>query len=118
MNTLAHKRLNQGLRAARVRSHIIGSAVRPRLSVHISNRHLLAQLINDEAHTTIAYVSTVGAKTASGTMTERAAWVGTEIAKQAKAAKVNQVVFDRGSHIYHGRVKALADAARAAGLEF
>lgn len=118
MDKLAHKLQNRGLRARRVRAKVSGTAERPRLSVNVSNRHVIAQLIDDVAQKTIAYVTTVGAKTASGTMTERAEWVGTEIAKKAKTAKINSVVFDRGSRLYHGRVQALADAARKAGLEF
>ena len=70
---------------------------------------------SDDTH---EHVSTVGAKAGKGSMTERAAWVGEQVAKKAIAAKVKTVVFDRGSHIYHGRVAALADAARNAGLEF
>ena len=118
MNNLAHKLQNRLLRKGRVRARISGSAARPRLSVFVSNRHITAQLIDDETHATLAYVSTANSKSAKGTMTERAAWVGTEIAKQAKAKKVKSIVFDRGSRIYHGRVQALADAARNAGLEF
>lgn len=118
MDKLAHKLQNRGLRAARVRAKVSGTAERPRLSVHISNRHIIAQLIDDSARKTIAYVSTVGIKAATGTMIERAEWVGIEIAKKAKAAKVNTVVFDRSSRLYHGRVQALADAARKTGLEF
>ena len=118
MNKLAHKLQNAAQRARRVRAKVSGSTERPRLSVRISNRHISAQLIDDSKHSTIAYASTVGAKAATGTMTEKAAWVGTEIAKKAKAAKVTAVVYDRGSHLYHGRVQALADAARKAGLEF
>lgn len=118
MNKLAHKVQNRLLRKSRVRARVSGEATRPRLSVFISNKHITAQLIDDEGGKTLAYVSTVGAKAAKGSMTERAAWVGEEIAKKAKAAKVKAVVFDRGSRIYHGRVKALADAARNAGLEF
>ena len=117
MNSLAHKLHNRLLRARRVRSIIEGSAERPRLSVHVSNSHITAQIVNDTERRTIAYVSTIGSKT-GGTMTEKAAWVGTEIAKKAKTAKVKQVVFDRGSKLYHGRIKALADAARSGGLEF
>ena len=64
------------------------------------------------------YASTVGKKSIGNTMTEKAAWVGAEIGKKAKAAKVKKVVFDRGSKLYHGRVAALAEAARKAGLEF
>ena len=118
MDKLAHKLQNRGLRARRVRAKVSGTTERPRLSVNISNRHIIAQLIDDSTHKTVAYVSTVGTKSATGTMTERATWVGTEIAKKAKAAKISAVVFDRGSRLYHGRMQALADAARKAGLEF
>ena len=118
MNKLAHKLHNLALRKNRVRATISGSAARPRLSVHISNRHITAQLIDDNAHKTLVYISTVGKKGATGNLTERATWVGTEVAKKAKTAKISQVVFDRNGRIYHGRVKALADAARNAGLEF
>jgi large subunit ribosomal protein L18 len=118
MDKLAHKLQNRVLRARRVRAKVSGSTERPRLSVHVSNRHITAQLIDDTTHSTIAYISTVGSKAAKGTMTERAAWVGEEIAKKAKAAKVKAIVFDRGSRLYHGRVQALADAVRNAGLEF
>ena len=118
MNKLAHKLLNRALRKNRVRATVSGTTERPRLSVRISNRHITAQVIDDTTHKTVAYVSTVGTKTAKGTMTERAEWVGTEIAKKAKAGKVTAVVFDRGAHVYHGRIKALADSARKAGLEF
>jgi len=118
MDKLAHKLQNRLLRKGRVRARVTGTAARPRLSVFVSNKHITAQLIDDEAHKTVAYISTVGAKAAKGSMTERATWVGEEIAKKAKSAKVKTVVFDRGSRIYHGRVKALADAARNAGLEF
>lgn len=118
MNNLAHKLLNRRLRKNRVRAIVSGVTERPRLSVTISNRHITAQVIDDSKHKTVVYISTVGAKAAKGSMIERAEWVGTEIAKKAKAAKVGSVVFDRGSRIYHGRVQALADAARKAGLEF
>ncbi|HKR81821.1 MAG TPA: 50S ribosomal protein L18 [Candidatus Saccharimonadales bacterium] len=118
MNKLAHKLHNLALRKNRVRSTIFGTATRPRLSVHISNRHITAQLIDDDAHKTLVYISTVGKKAAAGTLTERATWVGAEVAKKAKTAKITAVVFDRNGRIYHGRVKALADAARNAGLEF
>jgi len=113
-----HKLHNRFQRAHRVRATVYGTAERPRLSVHISNLHVTAQLVDDDAKVTLAYATTIGAKTASGTLTEKAAWVGTEIAKKAKAKKVTRVVFDRGAKLYHGRIKALADAARNAGLEF
>lgn len=118
MNNLAHKLLNRSLRKNRVRSVVSGTPERPRLSVNISNRHITAQIIDDTKGVTLAYVSTVGTKAAKGAMRDRAEWVGAEIAKKAKSAKVKSVVFDRGGHIYHGRVQALADAARKAGLEF
>jgi large subunit ribosomal protein L18 len=118
MDKVAHKLQNRLLRHRRIRAKISGTTERPRLSVRISNLHVTAQLIDDTKHETIAYISTVGKKAATGTMTERAAWVGAEIAKKAKTANITSVVFDRGGHLYHGRIKALAEAARAAGLEF
>ena len=107
-------------RRNRVRSRIHGTATIPRLSVHVSSRHILAQLINDDASTTLAYVTTVSAKipAQSKTMTDKATWVGEQIADAAKHAKISQVVFDRGERAYHGRVQALADAARKNGLKF
>jgi len=104
-------------RAGRVRSIVRGTEQRPRLSVNVSARHISAQVIDDTTHRTLAAATTIGSKQ-TGTMTEKAAWVGGEIAKKAKAAKVKAVAFDRGSKLYHGRVKALADAAREQGLEF
>lgn len=119
MNRLALKAKNLALRKHRIRAVVSGTTERPRLSVHISARHVSAQIIDDTKHATVAAVSTVGSKAAStGTLSEKAAWVGAEIAVKAKAAKVSQVVFDRSGRQYHGRVKALADAAREKGLEF
>ena len=118
MNSLATKLKNSLQRKSRIRSKVSGTAERPRLSVFISARHVSAQLIDDTAHKTLAAVSTIGSKAAKGTLTEKAAWVGAEIAAKAKAAKVSQVVFDRGGRQYHGRVEALANAAREKGLEF
>ena len=118
MNNLATKLKNRLQRKNRIRSTVSGTADRPRLSVFISSRHISAQLIDDTAHKTLAAVSTIGSKAAKGTLTEKAAWVGAEIAAKAKAAKVSQVVFDRGGRQYHGRVEALANAAREKGLEF
>lgn len=118
MNRQVHTNHIRAQRKHRVRATVIGTAERPRLSVFISNRHIIAQVIDDGAGKTLASATTVGSKTTKGTMTEQAAIIGAEIAKAAKAAKVSQVVFDRGSKLYHGRVAALADAARKSGLEF
>lgn len=111
------KLLNRQLRKNRVRAKISGTAERPRLSVTISNTHVSAQLIDDTKQHTVAYATTVGTK-AKGTMTEKAAQVGVDIAKKAKKAKINAVVFDRNGRQYAGRLKALAEAARKEGLEF
>ena len=105
-------------RRLRVRSVITGSAERPRLSVSISNRHITAQLIDDSSQKTLVYVSTVCKKNVNEPMTKQAAELGLELSKKAKTAKITKVVFDRGSRLYHGRIKALADAAREGGLEF
>lgn len=108
-------RLNR--RRARVRSTVSGTAERPRLSVKITLAHITAQLIDDTKGITLAAVSTVGADV-KGTMTEKAVWVGTHVAEKAKTKKIKKVVFDRNGRIYHGRLHALAEAARQAGLEF
>ncbi len=103
----------------RVRSRISGTALRPRLSVSITNINVTAQLIDDESSKSLLYVSTVGNKTiAKKSMSDKAGWVGTELAKQANSKKVSSVVFDRGWRTYHGRVKKLAEAARKGGLKF
>ncbi len=104
-------------RRARVRSRISGTAMRPRLSVHVTNRHITAQLVDDVKGVTLGYVTTVKASV-KGTMTERAVTVGQQIADVAKKHKIKTVVFDRAGRLYHGRIHALAEAARAAGLEF
>ena len=104
-------------RANRTRAKIHGTADRPRLTVNISNKHVSAQIINDDKGVTLVAASTVGSKL-TGTKTELAAKIGAEIAKKAKKAKISKVVFDRGSLAYAGRMSALADAARKEGLEF
>lgn len=108
---------NKMLRKARVRSKVVGTKERPRLSVFISNMHVSAQIINDETGKTLVSATTVGKKT-TGTTTEKAAVIGKEIATKAKKAKINKVVFDRNGRAYAGRLKALAEAAREEGLEF
>jgi large subunit ribosomal protein L18 len=95
------------------------SGGRPRLSVHRSGRHIYAQIIDDAAGTTVASASTlVKGEKSIGANVAAAAKVGAEIAEKAKAAGITTVVFDRGGFLFHGRVKALADAAREGGLEF
>ena len=117
MSDKAKKIVNRASRMVRTRSNIHGTETRPRLTVNVSNMHVSAQIINDDTHTTIVAASTVGAKT-TGTLTEKAAGVGEAIAKAATSKKITAVVFDRGAKQYHGRIKALADAARKNGLEF
>lgn len=117
MSNLAKKLLNKSLRKGRVRAKISGTAERPRLTVTISNKHVSAQLVDDVKQHTLAASTTVGSKQ-TGTMTELAAFVGTDIAKKAKKLKVTTVVFDRNGRQYAGRLAALADAARKEGLEF
>ncbi len=109
--------MNKIFRAKRTRARIHGTGERPRLSVSFSNRHIIAQVIDDDKGVTLAYATTVGSKM-TGSMSEKAEKVGTEIAKKAKSAKVSRVVFDRGSKLYAGRMHALAEAARKEGLEF
>ncbi|RMF10509.1 MAG: 50S ribosomal protein L18 [Alphaproteobacteria bacterium] len=93
---------------------------RPRLSIHRSNKHIYAQIIDDEKRVTLAAASTQDAalRENSGANIEGAAAVGKLIAERSKAAGVKEVVFDRGGYLYHGRVRALAEAAREGGLEF
>jgi len=107
-------------RHRRVRKKVAGTSVRPRLAVSRSNRHMVAQVIDDRAGRTLAAASTLEADLRStggtGNATAAAA-VGRLVAERAKAAGVTAVVFDRGGYIYHGRIAAVADAAREAGLE-
>ena len=105
-------------RRRRVRTALRSKAGgRPRLSVHRTGRHIYAQIIDDQAGKTLAAASTLGAKS-SGANVDAAVQVGKDIAAAAKKAGVTAVVFDRGGFLFHGRVKALADAAREGGLEF
>ncbi len=106
----------------RMRNHIVGTAARPRLAVFRSNEHMYAQLIDDAAGNTILSASTVQkdvkAELEKTNDVAAAAYLGTVIGKKAVDAGIKEVVFDRGGFIYHGKVKALADAAREAGLLF
>jgi large subunit ribosomal protein L18 len=106
-------------RHRRVRGKVAGTAGRPRLVVSRSNRGIVAQLVDDATAQTIASASWLQvAKSFKGNKTAQAAEVGKLLAQKAKEAKIQTVVFDRGGYLYHGRVKALADAAREGGLTF
>jgi len=105
-------------RHRRVRSKLSGTADRPRLVVFRSNRGIEAQLVDDLEGKTIAAASWLQLKSFKGSKSEQAVEVGKLLAQRAKDAGVETVVFDRGGYLYHGRVKALADAAREGGLEF
>jgi large subunit ribosomal protein L18 len=108
-------------RRQRVRTSLRARAgARPRLSIHRSGRHIYAQVIDDEAGRTIAAASTLDKdlRGSAGATKDAAQTVGKRIAERASAAGVKAVVFDRGGFLFHGRVKALADAAREGGLEF
>ncbi|MDR0846671.1 MAG: 50S ribosomal protein L18 [Lactobacillales bacterium] len=105
-------------RHARVRSKISGTAECPRLNVYRSNSNIYAQVIDDVAGVTLASASTLDKEVKGSTKTEQAAAVGALVAKRAVSAKIEKVVFDRGGYLYHGRVAALAEAARENGLKF
>lgn len=119
----AHRKTRSGRRdrrRVRVRKKVHGTAQRPRLSVFRSNKHISAQVIDDETGRTLAAASTVekSLRSVATSNAQAAAQVGTLVAERARAAGVETVVLDRGGNRYHGRVAALADAARAAGLQF
>jgi large subunit ribosomal protein L18 len=107
-------------RHRRIRKKVRGDAQRPRLAVFRSNKHIVAQVIDDRAGKTLAAASTHEADLRSGATGNKdaATKVGQLVAERAKAAGVDKVVFDRGGYVFHGRIAAVADAAREAGLEF
>ena len=105
-------------RHERLRSKVKGSATCPRLSVYRSNAHIHCQVIDDEAGKTLVACSSLEMKLANGSNIDAAKQVGSELAKRCLEKKIENVVFDRGGYIYHGRVKAVAEAAREAGLKF
>ena len=108
------------VRHKRIRENLTGTSERPRLCVFRSNANIEAQIIDDTKQTTLVSASTLekDLEIKNGGNVEAAKVIGAEIAKRAKKAKINTVVFDRGGYLYHGRVKALAEAARENGLEF
>lgn len=112
---LARRRVHR-----RIRKKIAGTSERPRLAVHFSNTHVYAQVIDDDSGKTLISASTVekGSSKGASANGSRAAEIGKKIAEKAKSAKIEEVVFDRGGFVFHGKVKALADAAREGGLQF
>lgn len=122
MTKISNQRRTGRLRRhTRVRKKIHGTAERPRLSLYRSNKHLILQVIDDDRGVTIASATSVEAdvrKAGGGSTVSAATQLGRLVAERAKAAGVNKVVFDRGGYLYHGRVAAVAEAAREAGLEF
>jgi large subunit ribosomal protein L18 len=117
MDAARARRSGRLRRHARVRKRVSGTAERPRLAVFRSNRHIYAQLIDDAHGRTLAAAGSVGVAGA-GDKSATARRVGADLAARAKAAGITTVVFDRGGFRFHGRVKALADAAREGGLDF
>ena len=118
MSTLTVREARQR-RHRRVRGKVAGTAERPRLVVTRSNRGIVAQLVDDSNGRTVASASWMQvAKSFKGNKSAQATEVGKLLAQKAKAAKVDSAVFDRGGYLYHGRVKALADAAREGGIRF
>ena len=118
MITKASKNVSRVRRHARVRAKISGTADRPRLCVYRSNANIEAQIIDDVKGITLVSSSSIALKLANGGNAEAAATVGADVAKKALEANITKVVFDRSGYVYHGRIKALAEAAREAGLEF
>ncbi len=113
------KQASRQRRHRRVRKHLAGTTSRPRLAVYRSNRYIYAQVIDDDSGRTIASASSQEKDLRSKTLSaDTATEVGKLVAERAKDAGISTVVFDRGGYKYHGRIKALADAAREAGLEF
>jgi large subunit ribosomal protein L18 len=112
------RKIGRQRRHLRLRQDIAGTLQRPRLSVMVSNQHMYVQLIDDERGVTIGSVSSCGKSAAAGGNLAGAKLLGQRIAELAKAQGVECIVFDRGGYRYHGRIKALADAAREAGLKF
>lgn len=116
MNTTKNKQQKIARRHKKIRTQISGTSDKPRLSVFRSNKYIAIQLVDDEKGHTLAAMTTKDAK--GKTPSEKAKEIGAEIAKKAKALKIDKVVFDRGGYLYTGNIKALADSAREGGLKF
>jgi len=117
MNTSQRRRETRNHRKVGIRRKLSGTDIRPRVSVFRSNRHIYAQVISDQSGKTLGAASSLG-EGASNVTKADAASVGTQIAEKCKALSITEVVFDRNGYKYHGSIKALADAAREAGLKF
>ena len=118
MSTLNRKELRRKIHR-RIRKKVSGSPERPRLAVHYSNKNIYAQVIDDASGRTLCAASSLDKEVeSSGANVSTSEKVGSLIAKRATDAKISAVIFDRGGHLYHGKVKALADAAREGGLKF
>ena len=118
MTSKPSKNVSRLRRHARVRRKVSGTAETPRLCLYRSNKNIQAQIIDDVKGVTLVASSSMSLKLENGSNIEAAAKVGADIANKAKAKKITKIVFDRSGYIYHGRIKALAEAAREAGLEF
>lgn len=118
MITKPDKNKTRQRRHGRVRAKISGTAERPRLNIYRSNQNIYAQVIDDVAGVTLASASTLDKDVTGTTKSEKAAFVGEQVAKRAVAAGIEDVIFDRGGYLYHGRVQVLAEAARENGLKF
>ena len=120
MVTKKSRNVSRQKRHLRVRKNIVGTSTLPRLNVFRSNQNIFAQIIDDENGVTLVSASSIDKelKLENGGNVEAAKKVGELLAKRAKEAKITKVTFDRGGYLYHGRVKALAEAARENGLEF
>ena len=118
MSTINRKAIRAKVRR-RIRRKVSGTASRPRLAVYFSNRHVYAQIIDDVTGKTLVSASSLEKDfSCEGTKTDAAKQVGVNVAERAKAKGIENVVFDRGGYVYHGRVKALAEGAREGGLQF
>jgi large subunit ribosomal protein L18 len=118
MSTINRKDIRRRIHN-RIRRKVVGTAARPRLAVHYSNQHIYAQVIDDSTGCTLCAASTLDKSFEKASSNVASAQqVGKLLAERALAASINAVVFDRGGHLYHGKVKALADAARQGGLQF
>jgi large subunit ribosomal protein L18 len=118
MSTIKRKGIRQRIHK-RIRRKVTGTAQRPRLAIYYSNQHIYAQVIDDSVGKTLASASTMDKSIENASSNVASAQkVGALIAERAKGSNISAVVFDRGGHLYHGKVKALADAAREGGLQF